>query len=160
MTSTEEQVDLAFLEKIALGIDPNEETDSDLFRASVVVLACLCKRVNLQAISDLTGYEPEFIGELLDNLVENDQVEDDVLAVDWVTDEGIDQMGFSATVLCAAGLITVTRDHDCPQKASAGSIFQNPEDPSLTWKGRGRRPAWLTELINEGVMLEELAAHQ
>lgn len=35
--------------------------------------------------------------------------------------------------------------------------YVNPEDPSQTWSGRGRRPAWLVEGINSGKSLEDFA---
>lgn len=43
-------------------------------------------------------------------------------------------------------------------RAAAGTCYRNPDDPSLTWSGRGRRPLWLNELIEKGVELETLRA--
>ena len=34
--------------------------------------------------------------------------------------------------------------------------FANPDDPTQTWTGRGRRPAWMTEAIQSGLPLEAL----
>lgn len=37
--------------------------------------------------------------------------------------------------------------------------YRHPEDPALTWTGRGKRPQWVTEyLAVEGRTIEELAA--
>ena len=37
--------------------------------------------------------------------------------------------------------------------------YRHPDDPALTWTGRGKRPQWVTEyLAVEGRSIEELAA--
>lgn len=35
--------------------------------------------------------------------------------------------------------------------------YQNPDDSTLTWTGRGRRPLWVEEQLNNGKTLEDLA---
>lgn len=35
--------------------------------------------------------------------------------------------------------------------------YASPEDPSLTWSGRGRRPRWVTENLEAGKSLEDMA---
>lgn len=34
--------------------------------------------------------------------------------------------------------------------------FRHPEDPTLTWSGRGRQPLWLKSLLATGVRVESL----
>lgn len=34
--------------------------------------------------------------------------------------------------------------------------FRNPEDPSQTWSGRGRKPNWIKQAIDDGVDIESL----
>ena len=34
-------------------------------------------------------------------------------------------------------------------KGSSGSLYRNPEDPSMTWSGRGRKPKWLSEATGD-----------
>lgn len=34
--------------------------------------------------------------------------------------------------------------------------YQHPENPALTWSGRGRRPAWFIEAIEAGTSEEDL----
>lgn len=34
--------------------------------------------------------------------------------------------------------------------------YANPNDPAQTWSGRGRRPAWVAEALEEGASLESL----
>jgi len=36
--------------------------------------------------------------------------------------------------------------------------YRHPENPSLTWSGRGKRPQWLTDALAEGKSLEDFAA--
>ncbi len=33
--------------------------------------------------------------------------------------------------------------------------FANPDDPSETWTGRGRKPRWLTAKLQEGAKMEK-----
>lgn len=35
--------------------------------------------------------------------------------------------------------------------------YRHPQDPSLTWTGRGRKPAWLVQLLEAGSSLEQVA---
>lgn len=35
--------------------------------------------------------------------------------------------------------------------------YRNPVDPSQTWTGKGRKPAWLTEALTSGKTLEDFA---
>ena len=35
--------------------------------------------------------------------------------------------------------------------------YKNPNDPSKTWTGRGRKPKWVEELLEKGKTLESLA---
>jgi DNA-binding protein H-NS len=34
--------------------------------------------------------------------------------------------------------------------------FQNPDEPSQTWAGRGRTPRWMNELLKAGRSIDEL----
>lgn len=45
------------------------------------------------------------------------------------------------------------------RKAFAPSVprYQHPENPEVTWSGRGRRPAWVTAALESGKSLEDLA---
>jgi DNA-binding protein H-NS len=36
--------------------------------------------------------------------------------------------------------------------------YRNPDNPVLTWSGRGKRPAWVNEALASGKSLEDLAA--
>lgn len=35
--------------------------------------------------------------------------------------------------------------------------YANPQDPSQTWSGRGRRPRWVQEYVDNGNPVEDLA---
>ncbi len=34
--------------------------------------------------------------------------------------------------------------------------FRNPAEPHQTWSGRGKRPHWVTELVNAGISIQDL----
>ncbi|MGR3759237.1 H-NS histone family protein [Roseobacteraceae bacterium NS-SX3] len=40
--------------------------------------------------------------------------------------------------------------------AKAPAKYANPADPSQTWSGRGRKPAWIHEALKAGKSLENL----
>ena len=45
-------------------------------------------------------------------------------------------------------------------KRSAGGVapkYAHPENPSVTWTGRGRKPKWVVEALEAGKSLEDLA---
>lgn len=46
-------------------------------------------------------------------------------------------------------------------RVPASSIvkFRHPENPVLTWSGRGKRPNWINEWLAAGRTLEELASY-
>ena len=41
-------------------------------------------------------------------------------------------------------------------KNSPAPKYAHPEDPSITWTGRGRKPVWALNWINDGKSLDEL----
>ena len=41
-------------------------------------------------------------------------------------------------------------------RASSPPKYRHPENPSLTWSGRGRQPAWYKELVEAGTSEEDL----
>lgn len=43
-----------------------------------------------------------------------------------------------------------------PTKKAAPK-YQNPEDDSVTWTGRGRKPLWIIAALESGLSLEDLA---
>lgn len=36
--------------------------------------------------------------------------------------------------------------------------YVNPNDPTQSWSGRGKKPSWLVELLEKGTKLEDLIA--
>jgi H-NS histone C-terminal domain len=44
--------------------------------------------------------------------------------------------------------------------ATKATSYRHPEDDTLTWSGRGRRPLWLNELLAQGVELAALRTAQ
>ncbi|MEE2860355.1 MAG: H-NS histone family protein [Paracoccus sp. (in: a-proteobacteria)] len=35
--------------------------------------------------------------------------------------------------------------------------YANPDDPTMTWTGRGRQPKWVKDMLQSGKQLEDLA---
>lgn len=56
------------------------------------------------------------------------------------------EMGFSMDELMAAR---------GKKRASAAPKYQHPEDPSITWSGRGRQPGWIKEGLAAGKTLDD-----
>lgn len=44
-------------------------------------------------------------------------------------------------------------------KRMASPKFRNPEDPSITWSGRGKTPRWLATLLAQGRNMDEFRIH-
>ena len=42
-------------------------------------------------------------------------------------------------------------------RAPAAAKYRHPENPALTWSGRGRKPQWFVEALEAGSMAEDLA---
>ena len=43
-------------------------------------------------------------------------------------------------------------------KSTMAPKYRNPEDPSKTWTGRGRKPNWLAAKIDKGASLDQFRA--
>lgn len=44
-----------------------------------------------------------------------------------------------------------------PKSAPAAPKYRHPENPALTWSGRGRKPLWFVEALEAGKKAEDLA---
>jgi DNA-binding protein H-NS len=42
------------------------------------------------------------------------------------------------------------------KRKSAAPKYAHPENPALTWSGRGRRPGWVNEALEAGKSLDDL----
>lgn len=63
------------------------------------------------------------------------------------------EYGFKLTDLLGSGKAGRGRKFD------AGTAkYANPDNPEQTWSGRGRRPQWISEALESGRTLEDLAA--
>jgi DNA-binding protein H-NS len=52
--------------------------------------------------------------------------------------------------------LRAVQPHQTPKYAQVQ--YRNPDKPSQTWTGHGRRPRWITEQLNSGKRLEDLKA--
>ena len=61
-----------------------------------------------------------------------------------------------------AGSLGMTLEELLREERGAGSgvaaKYRHPENPGLTWSGRGKRPAWVNEALASGKTLDDLAA--
>lgn len=58
------------------------------------------------------------------------------------------EMGYTLQELLAGSKKTA--------KKSTPAKYKHPENPSLTWSGRGRQPAWFKEALQSGKSPEDL----
>lgn len=49
-------------------------------------------------------------------------------------------------------LVSLHTDRTSKKKVTKKKMYYHPEDPTLTWSGRGRRPKWFLELIKKGTV--------
>lgn len=42
-------------------------------------------------------------------------------------------------------------------KRAVSPKYRHPQDPALTWTGRGRKPVWLVQLLDAGSTLDQVA---
>ncbi|MFM8331167.1 MAG: H-NS family nucleoid-associated regulatory protein [Candidatus Methylumidiphilus sp.] len=63
-------------------------------------------------------------------------------------------------IAASCGLTVEIADSPKPSSQKGGKVpvkYQNPANPSNQWTGRGMRPKWLRELVEQGHQLEEFA---
>ncbi|MFX0542770.1 H-NS family nucleoid-associated regulatory protein [Roseovarius sp. S4756] len=68
------------------------------------------------------------------------------------------QMGYSLDELVSTGrAVTPTGTNPKPKsRAPAPPKYRSKDDPSLTWSGRGRPPAWIKDAREKGVDIETM----
>ncbi|KAF0116508.1 MAG: histone family protein nucleoid-structuring protein H-NS [Rhodobacteraceae bacterium] len=59
------------------------------------------------------------------------------------------EMGYSLSELLSPGGKKV--------RAPAAAKYRHPENPAITWSGRGRKPQWFAEYVNAGKEPKDLA---
>jgi DNA-binding protein H-NS len=59
------------------------------------------------------------------------------------------KFGFSLNQLIDGGV--------AKPKATPEPKYRHPENPSITWSGRGRKPGWISEGLADGKTLEDFA---
>ena len=61
-----------------------------------------------------------------------------------------------------AGSLGMTLEELLREERGAGSgvaaKYRHPDNPGLTWSGRGKRPGWVNEALASGKTLDDLAA--
>lgn len=63
-------------------------------------------------------------------------------------------------IAAACGLVVEIADAAKPSSQKGGKVpvkYQNPANPANQWTGRGMKPKWLREQLDQGRALEEFA---
>lgn len=55
--------------------------------------------------------------------------------------------------------VTVTKNDLVRPGRTPQALYAHPFEPSLTWTGRGRKPVWVIEMLEQGKTLEDLRIH-
>ncbi|MDT8406386.1 MAG: H-NS histone family protein [Methylococcales bacterium] len=65
----------------------------------------------------------------------------------------------AASINCRAQLISLDQENNAaPQRRSKVPIkYRNPDNPQQTWKGRGQKPRWLREKLDQGHDITEFS---
>ena len=54
-------------------------------------------------------------------------------------------------------LVEIVGNETKSSRAPAAAKYRHPENPKLTWSGRGRKPQWLVEALEAGKTASDLA---
>jgi DNA-binding protein H-NS len=61
-----------------------------------------------------------------------------------------------------AGSLGMTLEELLREERGTGAVvppkYRHPDNPGLTWSGRGKRPTWVNEALAAGKTLDDLAA--
>ena len=66
------------------------------------------------------------------------------------------KLGYSLSELAGNYSKRKSRTRKRKKRLTRPPKYRHPDDWKLTWNGMGRRPRWLTELIEAGTTLEDL----
>lgn len=66
------------------------------------------------------------------------------------------QYGFEFSDLFPVSGASRSMSEDKKERKPVAPKYAHPENPSLTWSGRGRTPKWVTEMQDAGRDLEDL----
>lgn len=68
------------------------------------------------------------------------------------------EMTASSLGISIAELVGLEKPAKSSKRASGGKVapkYRNPANPEQTWTGRGQKPVWLRERIEQGARLED-----
>lgn len=65
-------------------------------------------------------------------------------------DELARELGYSFNELAGAG--------PARKRTASTAKYRHPENPEITWSGRGRKPSWISDALAAGKSLEDFAA--
>ena len=62
-----------------------------------------------------------------------------------------------ATEIARAAGFSSLEEMMASQPAKAEPKYRHPENPEMTWSGRGRKPSWIVEALEAGKMINDFA---
>ena len=65
------------------------------------------------------------------------------------------ELGFSLKELVGGG-DALSSKASTTSRAPAEPKYRNPSDPTQTWSGRGRKPNWIKDAIDDGADIESM----
>ena len=100
---------------------------------------------------DLSNYTTEQLGQLKKDIEKEVQSrhKEDAKKAQQEMKQVAERYGFTLNDL-------VPGQQPAKTRAKGKAQFQHPTDPSKTWTGRGRKPAWIKDWEAEGRSLDEL----
>lgn len=107
----------------------------------------------LKLVDGLTAKELEGLRDKITPLIALRR-EDDKARVRAEMERMAQEHGFASAIEVIGGETKKTRKPRAPSETT----YQSPDDPSLVWMGRGRKPAWVKEALENGKTLDDLKA--
>ncbi|WP_029933770.1 H-NS family nucleoid-associated regulatory protein [Thiomicrospira pelophila] len=108
--------------------------------------------MNLDKLKDMTVEELVELKQDIDKLISQKQKEQ--------TKNLVEEFKVKAAKLGLTMEDIMGLESNKPRKTKGKKVapkYQNPNDKSQTWTGRGRKPLWVEEALKKGKKLEDLA---
>lgn len=96
-------------------------------------------------ISNLSVAELEALRGSIENVIVNRR-QTELVTLRKSIEDMVEEAGFTLEEVMQAST---------SKKRTVAPKYQNPEDPSQTWSGRGRKPGWVEELLAAGGSLDD-----
>lgn len=111
------------------------------------------KQELIQRISKLSILELEELSQHIRSVIQREKREEVLRTIRSLADEA----GIDLDDLVSVHRATATgSDGNSASQGKNQRLYVHPQDPNLTWSGRGRHPYWFKDLIRSGVSPDSL----